>query len=269
MENDRETRELLHDSIENVECQWGRNEAASLGVNGALLAGELISTVRSTDRDSERVATGAGSKIYHLFRLGVMAFCSTYFVFYTSEHTELSLYRYVELMSIFYYFLGEGDVLLIRQVRTINHYRRETEINAALAGLEAVTMIQMKNNLGMLPTEFFSVLYCTLSHVAEKGLVSILTSTLGYLKNNRTLGSSRSRNDCLELLHVVEIEGRNSIAALDCLCKHLAGVYKTEFFEVYHFFTYFNTNKIYCSHAAKINQRANLTVLRCKITLFF
>ena len=241
MENDGEAREFLHDSIENVECQWGRNEAASLGVNGALLAGELISTVRSTDRDSERVATGAGSEINYLFRLGVMALCCAYFVFYTSEYTELCLYRYIELMSIFNHFLSEGNVLLIRQVRTIDHHRREAEINAALAGLEAITMIQVKHNLRMLPTELLSILYCTLSHVAEQGLVSILASTLRNLKDNRALGSSRSRDDCLELLHVVEIEGRNSIAALDCLCKHLTGVYKTEFFKTYHFLPIFKT----------------------------
>ena len=78
----------------------------------------------------------------------------------------------------------------------------------------------------MLPTELFSVLYSALSHVTEKGLVRIVTRTFRYLEDHRGFGLSRSFDDRLELLHVVEVECRDSVASLDCLSKHLTGVNK-------------------------------------------
>ena len=87
-------------------------------------------------------------------------------------------------------------------------------------------MVEVKHDLGMLATELLSILYSTLSHVAEKSLVGVCTSALRYLEDNRRLGLNSSLNDSLELLHVVEVESRDSIAALDCSCKHIACVYK-------------------------------------------
>ena len=53
VKNDWEARELLLDLCQNVECQWRRNQTACLRVTCALLGLELVSTVRSTDRDSQ------------------------------------------------------------------------------------------------------------------------------------------------------------------------------------------------------------------------
>ena len=53
VENDWEAWQLNHNLIQDVECQWRRNELAGLGVAGALLGSELVSTMRSTDRDSQ------------------------------------------------------------------------------------------------------------------------------------------------------------------------------------------------------------------------
>ena len=70
MEHDWEARKLLLDLSEDVECQWWWNENAVHEC--ALLWSELVSTVRSTDRDSERVATSASSEVDHLFWLSVV-----------------------------------------------------------------------------------------------------------------------------------------------------------------------------------------------------
>ena len=70
MEYDGEAGKLFHHTVENVECQWRGNEFAFL-IAGALVGGELVSTVRSADRDSERVATGAGGEVYNFFGVGV------------------------------------------------------------------------------------------------------------------------------------------------------------------------------------------------------
>ena len=82
----------------------------------------------------------------------------------------------------------------------------------------------------MLPSEFLCILYSALCHIAEKGLVCIVAGTLGNLENNRRLGLGRSLDNGLELLHVVEIEGRDCITSLYCLCKHFPGVYKAQIF---------------------------------------
>jgi len=65
-------------------------------------------------------------------------------------------------------------------------------------------------------------------------LVCVVACAFGYLENNGALGLSRSLDDSLELLHVVEIEGRNSISALDGLGEHITSVHQTQFFVTYH-----------------------------------
>ena len=74
MQNDGESRKLLLNLSQHVECQWGRNQLAGLRVAGALLGLELIGTVRSTDRDSQRVAACTGSEVNNLLGLGVVAY---------------------------------------------------------------------------------------------------------------------------------------------------------------------------------------------------
>ena len=88
-------------------------------------------------------------------------------------------------MSILNNLLCQSDILLIWKRRTVDHYRRETEVYTALASLEAITMIKVKCNLWMMATQLLSILYCTLCEVTKKSLVSILTGTLRNLKDNR------------------------------------------------------------------------------------
>ena len=93
----------------------------------------------------------------------------------------------------------------------------------------------MENDLRMLPAEFLCILYCTLCHITEKCLVRIVASALGNLKDNWRFQFCGSLDDSLELLHVVEVESRNSVSAFDSLCKHFSGVYKAQFFIRNHF----------------------------------
>ena len=129
-------------------------------------------------------------------------------------------------MSILYYFLGQSNVLLVRQRRCVDHHARESEVNAALAKLEAVTVIQVQTDLRMLPAKLLGIFYSTLCHVTQQRLVGVVASAFRNLQNNRALCLSRSLDDCLKLLHVVEVECRDSIAPLDCLGEHLTRVHK-------------------------------------------
>jgi len=184
VENDWETWELLLDSCKNIECQWRRNKTTSLWVTCTLLWSELVSTVRSTDRDSQRVATCTSSEINNLLWLCIVRNLSYNVILNTSKYTELSLNCYVELVSILNNLLCQSNILLIWKRRTVDHYRRETEVYTALASLEAITMIKVKCNLWMVATQLLSILYCPLCEVTEKSLISILASTLRYLKDN-------------------------------------------------------------------------------------
>ena len=113
-----------------------------------------------------------------------MRLLSYYVILNTSEDTELTLYSYTELMSVVNNLLCQCNVLLVWKCRTVDHYRREAEIYTALTCLEAITVIEVENDLWMVATQLLSILYSTLCQVTEQSRVSILTSTLRYLEDN-------------------------------------------------------------------------------------
>ena len=80
-----------------------------------------MSTMRSTDRNSQAVATSASSKVDNLFRVCVSVVVGRYFVLNTSKDTEFTFNCYIVLMSIFNNFLCESNVLHVREVRTVDH----------------------------------------------------------------------------------------------------------------------------------------------------
>ena len=95
-------------------------------------------------------------------------------------------------------------------------------------------MVEVKNDLGILPAELLGISHSTLGHVAQEGSVGIVAGTLGYLEDDGALFFGSGLDDGLELLHVVEVEGRDSVTSLDGLGKHLAGVDEAEFLKAYH-----------------------------------
>ena len=82
----------------------------------ALLRSELVSPVRRTDRDSQRVYTRLADEVDDFFRFGVGVVLSYDIIFDTCEDTEFTFYRDIELMSIFDYRASQCYVLVIRQV---------------------------------------------------------------------------------------------------------------------------------------------------------
>ena len=229
VKHDREARKLLLDSLEDVESERRRNELAGLLVDRALLTRELVRAVAGADGDGEGVASGLLGELDHLFRLRVVGFCGGDFVLNAGKNAELSLDRDVMLVSIRNDLLRELDVLLERKVGAVDHDARETAVDAALAGFVTVAVVEVKNDLGLLAAEFLGVFNRALSHVAENRGVRILAGALRDLHDDGRLRLNRCLNDGLHLLHRVEVEGRNSISALDRLCEHLLGVHESEF----------------------------------------
>ena len=213
--------------MQHVECQGRRNQTAGFRVACALLGLELVSAVRCTDRDSQRVAACAGSEVDDLFGLGVVRLLSCHLVLNTGEHTELALYGDVVLVSILNNLARDADVLLVGQRAAVVHHAGEAHVDAVLAELEAVTVVEVQHDFGMSATEFLCISNSTLSHVAKDGSVSIVACAFRHLHDDGRLGFYCSLNDGLHLLHCVEVECGNSIAASNGSLEHFSCVNET------------------------------------------
>ncbi len=145
-------------------------------------------------------------------------------IFHAGENAKLTFDGNVVLVGVVNDLLGQGHVLLVGEVASVDHHGRETAVDAALAKLEAVTVVEVEDNLGVLPAEFLGIGDSTLGHVAEQGGVGIVAGAFGNLENHGRLLFGSGLDDGLELLHVVEVEGGDCITALDGLGKHLTGV---------------------------------------------
>ena len=156
------------------------------------------------------------------------------FVFNTSKNTEFCFYCYIELVSVVNNLLRKSDVFFERKVRSVDHHRAKAHVDAALASFEAITVVEVKYDFRMCATKFLSVSYSTFSHVAEKSLVCVFTSTLRNLEDHGALLCSSSLNDSLELLHVVEVESGDSVATLYGTSEHIASIHEAEVFVINH-----------------------------------
>ena len=227
MQYDGEAREFLHNGVENVESQGRRYQTTRSGVYVALLGFELVGTVRSTDRDSQRVATRAVCEVDNLFGVGVGVVFGRNLILNTGENAQLTFNGYIELVCIVNYFFREGYILFVRQVRTVDHHRRETCVDTRFAQFERIAVVEVQHDLRMFATQLFGVFYGALCHITEQRLVGIITSAFRYLQNHRRFRFYGCLDNCLHLFHVVEVESRDSISAFDSLGKHLSGVYQS------------------------------------------
>ena len=78
--------------------------------------------MRGADRDSQRVYTCLGGEIYHLLGLGIVGNFRGNLVLYTCQNAQLAFNGNVELMSVLYNFLSQGNILVVRKRRTVNHH---------------------------------------------------------------------------------------------------------------------------------------------------
>lgn len=84
----------------------------------------------------------------------------------------------------------------------------------ALAQLEAVAVVEVEHYLGMLPAKLLGILHGAFGHVAQQGGVGIVARALAHLQDHGAFGLGSGLDDGLELLHVVEIERGDGVAAL-------------------------------------------------------
>ena len=232
VQHDGEARDAFFDLLQNVETQGGRYQDA-LGVARALLGLELVGAVRGADRDGQRIHAGLLYEVLHVGRVGVVRVLGGHFVFDTGQHAQLAFDGHVVLVSVFHHFLRQRHVLIVGQRRTVDHHRRETHVDAVLAQLERVAVVEVQHD-GDVLAQFLGVLHGALRHVAEQRLVGVLACAGRNLQDHGRRSLDARLDDGLHLLHVVEVECRNGITAFDGFGKHLAGVYQAQFFVGYH-----------------------------------
>ena len=178
---DREARELLHALFENVEAERRRYEDTIL-ISCALSSCELVSTMGSTDSDSQGVAACSRYELFYFFRTCVGLVTSLYnnFILDTCECSELSLNNYAVSVSIFNYLLGKSDVVLERLGGSVDHNGCETTVDAGFAEFKRITVVKVQSD-----RDLRILSYSSLNELYEIGVVSISSSTLGNLEDNR------------------------------------------------------------------------------------
>ena len=213
VENDGELGKALADLLENIEAKRRRNKDALL-VSCALCGSELVCAVGGTDRDREGVNTGAGNEILNLFGTGVGGVLSANFILNACKNTELALNNASALVSVINDLLGQGDIVFVVEMRTVDHNGGETAVDAGLTDLKICAVVKVKSEINA------AVLNCCASKAHKVCVLSILTRACGNLENNGGLFLSSRLGDSLDDLHVVNVESADSIAAGISLLEH-------------------------------------------------
>ena len=223
VQNDGEAGQTLGDFFQNVEAQCGGNQDALL-VQSALLGSELVSAVGGADSDSQGVTTGTGHELFDFLGTGVGSSLSgdVDFVLDASQGAQLSLDNNAVIVSVLNDLTGDLDVLLEGLGGSVDHNGGEAAVDAGLAGLEAVAVVQVQSdgNFGALDNS-------SLNQLHQVGVVGVSAGTLGNLQDDRSLLFLASLGDGLNDFHVVDVESADSVAAVVSLLKHLGSSYKS------------------------------------------
>ena len=117
-------------------------------------------------------------------------------------------------MRVIHNLLGDGDVLLKGFGGGVDHNGGKAVVDAGLAGLKAVAVIQVQYDrqagldLG------------SLDQLYQVGAVRIGAGAFGNLQDHRGIALLGSLGDTLDDFHVVDIESADRIAAFVRFLKH-------------------------------------------------
>jgi len=229
VQNDGESRQTLGDVLQNVETQRRRNQNALL-VAGALLRLELISTVAGTDSNGQRVATGLGDELLDFLRASVRRILgrNADIILNTGQRAQLSLDDDAVIVGVLNDLLGDLNILSERLGGSIDHDGGKAAVNAGLASLKAVAVIQMQTD-GQASLDDSS-----LDQLGQISVVGISASALGNLQDEGSVDFHSSLSDTLNDLHVVDVESTDGVAAVISFLKHLSS---SDQWHIYHSFS--------------------------------
>ena len=211
-----------------------------------LFAFELVSAVGISNRNGERIAAGLLDEFHRFFRHGIMTAHGMRAAFFTfvklraDEVAEFGFDGAIIFVRVFDDFLGDLDILLKWFVRSVNHHAGETFVNALLAQLERVAVVEVNGNRDIAQAngglnEFFEI-----------NRVGVGTRTLGNLQHQRGFFLFASLNDGLDEFHIVDVESAEGVFAFECFGEQVFSMCQWHKFIVLGF----RTNSPCCSIAA-------------------
>ena len=119
---------------------------------------------------------------------------------------------------------GQGDILLKGLGGGVDHNGGKAAVDAALAELEGVAVIQMQRDrdFGIFDDRSFDEL-------DKIGVVGIGAGALGDLENDRALQLPCRFRDSLHDLHIVNVECADGVSSVISLFEHFFCGYKCHF----------------------------------------
>ena len=199
------------------------------------LARELVGAVAGANRNRQRINAGLGNKVLGLHRVGqhhvVRQFADgpgTIFLsglagFQGTQAAQLAFHRHANRVRHFADAARDGDVVLVAgrrlgvfHQRAVHHHAGETGADRLDADGRrgAVVLVHHHRNVGV---RFHRGQH----HVAQVGLTGVFAGASGGLQNDRAVGLLRRFHDGENLLQVVDIERRHTVAVLGRVVQHL------------------------------------------------
>ena len=189
-----------------------------------LLSLEFIGPVGVSDRDSEGIHPGLPHKLNRLLRLRVMTAGRVIAPLFavielgTDKMTQLAFHHAIVLVGVVDDLTADLDILFERFVGGINHDTRKALINALLAQIKGVPVIEMNRQRdGREADRRFDELL-------EINRMRVITGTARNLEHHWRLFFLAGLDDGLRHLHVVHVERAEGVLAFQGLGEQIVGM---------------------------------------------
>ena len=221
VQHDGEAGQSLGDLFQYVKAQ-GRGNEDALFVARALLRRKFIRAVARADGDGERVAARLGDEFLDLLGTGVGGILGRDLdlVLNAGKGTKLSLDDDAVVVRVGNDLSGDLDILGKGFGGSIDHDGGEAAVDAALAQLKAVTVVEMDTYGKVKACILFRILNCCLDELHQVDVVGVLACALGDLQDQRCALLDGGVADALNDLHVVHVESTDGVAAVIGLAEH-------------------------------------------------
>ncbi len=179
------------------------------------------------DCDGQGVDAGAGHELLDLLGTGVGGILGRNIdlVLNAGQGAQLAFDHDAVVMGVLDDLLGQSDVVLEGLGGAVDHDGGEAAVDAALAQLEGVAVVQMHADGEIEASGLLSVLDGSLNQLHQVGMLGIGARALGDLKDQRSMLLNSSLGDALDDFHVVYVESADGVAAVVGLLEHLFGSY--------------------------------------------
>ena len=137
-------------------------------------------------------------------------------IFYAGQGAQLRFDHHAFVMGVLHDFFSQLDVLRKRLGGSVNHDGGESVVNAGLAGLKGISVVQMQHN-GDLGAFNDGGLY----QFHQIGAVGIGPGALGYLEDYGSLFLAAGLGNALDNFHVVDVKGSDGIPSVIGFFEHL------------------------------------------------